>query len=515
MWALPSFRLIRRFHEHSAAVTSLIQPPQGVSRHMERWVLAIGADGAISIYDTNELEPPALLAADGSWRHADGGVACLVVLNGHAAPVRELQWRVAEGILCVRCALEWVNAPSGNASATSAVANPTVPSSDCMAGTAAGGSASTSTAPVGIAGGSAGGSISRTGRAAVGPRPASQLGGAEPLTLPSNSIVYVWQLPAGRLARVLRGPEVYAHLQTMAYAPLSQRVPELTVSRQLRSTSVKRLLENVRIDLGGSNPPLHALVFNLKRLIAETKREAVSRDEVYKRSPSPRVPRRVSRELFMSASKLGIDAMPTSPADKPACAATSTLADALKDSPSDAPDKNLDAMLAKDTGDTPNDSSNDGIAHALNGTFTDMANGAANHTTIDSVCSEPANMPAIRVDAAEIETPSRTSDSMHTISQSKTQDRPAGCATTPSRASEDVLACQAALSYMTCWGVDETFDQQCTEVIGLQAPVAQVTYGVRGESPMAEHEHALRQAFGPELSLECHARASCHDHVAC
>ena len=44
----------------------------------------------------------------------------------------------------------------------------------------------------------------------------------------------------------------------------------------------------------------------------------------------------------------------------------------------------------------------------------------------------------------------------------------------------DVAACQSALSYMTCWGVDAAFDRQCHSDIGLRPPLPQVTYGVRG-----------------------------------
>lgn len=88
-WSLHSMRPIHRFQEHSGVITSLLQPPQGVPPHMERWALAVGADGCISIYDLGELLPPSSVAANGGWRHSDGRVSCLVVLNGHSDPVRE------------------------------------------------------------------------------------------------------------------------------------------------------------------------------------------------------------------------------------------------------------------------------------------------------------------------------------------------------------------------------------------------------------------------------------------
>ena len=38
----------------------------------------------------------------------------------------------------------------------------------------------------------------------------------------------------------------------------------------------------------------------------------------------------------------------------------------------------------------------------------------------------------------------------------------------------DVAACQSALSYMTCWGVDQAFDNRCHCEIGLRLPLPQV-----------------------------------------
>ena len=40
-----------------------------------------------------------------------------------------------------------------------------------------------------------------------------------------ESTVYVWQLPTGRIARMLSGFEARPHLQAMRASPLSQQVP--------------------------------------------------------------------------------------------------------------------------------------------------------------------------------------------------------------------------------------------------------------------------------------------------
>ena len=69
----------------------------------------------------------------------------------------------------------------------------------------------------------------------------------------------------------------------------------------------------------------------------------------------------------------------------------------------------------------------------------------------------------------------------------------------------DVAACQSALSYMTCWGVDQAFDNRCHCEIGLRLPLPQVTYGVRG--------HGGHFSFLTPRSQTPHHRWQCSAHL--
>ena len=135
--------------------------------------------GAISLYDTSELMPPPSPLAEGGggggWRGGDG-VTCLALLNGHTQPVRELQWRPAEAMLSVRCAMDATSV--GRAAHLSGVSPPPAPTNGQLA-------------PIGFK------------------------------DVAADSTVFVWQLPAGRLARVLCGEEAQLHLQQMVSVSIS------------------------------------------------------------------------------------------------------------------------------------------------------------------------------------------------------------------------------------------------------------------------------------------------------
>ena len=78
MWALQSMTPLCSFSQHASGVHTLTMPPAGVPLHMEAWVLAVGDDGAISIYDA--LPPPAASSSSGggggSGGSGGGGGAC-------------------------------------------------------------------------------------------------------------------------------------------------------------------------------------------------------------------------------------------------------------------------------------------------------------------------------------------------------------------------------------------------------------------------------------------------------
>ena len=69
----------------------------------------------------------------------------------------------------------------------------------------------------------------------------------------------------------------------------------------------------------------------------------------------------------------------------------------------------------------------------------------------------------------------------------------------------DIAACQSALSFMCCWGVDASFDAQCRDEIGLQPPPTPVTYGVRG--------HGGNFSFLTPKAQLAHHRWQCSSHL--
>ncbi|KAL1506906.1 hypothetical protein AB1Y20_007770 [Prymnesium parvum] len=170
-----------------------------------------------------------------------------------------------------------------------------------------------------------------------------------------DSALYIWQVPSGRLERVLRGADAAAHLLAMRAAPLAQSVPDITSARELRAAAHKRVLEHVCLSLGAASAPLHVMVFNIRRLAALAKQRAAVREEEFQRHEGG------TRTSFVHSNELPL--------------------------------------------------------------------GSA-----DDVRGAPV----------------------------------------------DIAACQAALSYITCWGVDASFDERCREEIGLSPPAAHVSFGVRG-----------------------------------
>ena len=67
--------------------------------------------------------------------------------------------------------------------------------------------------------------------------------------LAESEILYVWQVPSGRLERVLRGADARPHLAALRSGQLaqavSQLVPEVTPARELRSSSSKKMIDHV------------------------------------------------------------------------------------------------------------------------------------------------------------------------------------------------------------------------------------------------------------------------------
>ena len=452
IWSLHRLQPLRRFKEHSGPITTLLQPPPGVPLHMERWVLAVGTDGAISIYDVSELPlmPTALRGSDAGWRHADASdrVSCIGLLNGHLEPIRELQWRPAEGMLCVRCALEWCG------------------SGDGFCGTGA--------------------------------------------TVAMGSTVYIWQLQAGRLARVLRGPEAQPHLEAMAHAPLSQSVPELAISRELRSTSSKRVLENVRIGLGGTNAPLHALLFNVKRLALEAKRSANERERSYQLGPSPRAPRRQSREMFTSFSALDGEDARSGLCSQARCPQAIDGEDAKElEVRRQARSTQLRWLAAQEQ--------KEGAAAAAGAAATAEATPSTLPASLEPLLESipkdeglvPSSAEASSSKPGEVDSaaPLAKIRPLAKLLAESDHDKRATLEAVETRGPRpsDVIACQSALSYMTCWGVDPAFDAECSDIIGLRPPVPQVTYGVRG--------HGGNFSFLTPCAHTRHHRWQCSSHL--
>ncbi|KOO35531.1 wd40 repeat-containing protein [Chrysochromulina tobinii] len=281
----------------------------------------------------------------------------------------------------------------------------------------------------------------------------------------------------------------------MALAPLSQSVPELAISRELRSTSSNRVLENVRIGLGGTNAPLHALLFNVKRLALEAKRSAIERERSYQLGPSPRAPRRQSREMFTSEIFTALDgedakelevrreARSTQPRglaaqeqkEGAAAAAGAGAHHGAVATPFTLPE-NLEPLLesiSKDEGLGP--------------------------SSADASSSKPGE-----VDSAA---PSSTVQPLSKLLVESDHGKRATLEAVKSRGPRpsDVVACQSALSYMTCWGVDPAFDAECSDVIGLRPPVPQVTFGVRG--------HGGNFSFLTPCAHTRHHRWQCSSHL--
>ena len=244
-----------------------------------------------------------------------------------------------------------------------------------------------------------------------------------PLAPGGEALLYVWQLSSGRLERVLRGAEAQPHLTAMSRAPLCQTVPETTPPRELRSTASKRLLENVRLSLGSSNAPLSVVIFNVKRLAAEAKKGAQEREEAFQARSSPS---RERRHYSFGAGDAG--------------AATEGDAGGGTLLPGEA------AFLVEASG---------------NETARARADGADQKRRLDADEGEAALTGEVQISSQP--PPPQTHDPAE-----------------PPPPPPDVAACQSALSYMTCWGVDAAFDRQCHGDIGLRPPLPQVTYGVRG-----------------------------------
>ena len=395
VWALPEMCRLRAFHQHASAVTHLMQPSAGVPLHMEPWFLAVAADGSISVYDVSPLLPPPLVGASYPAEppsSAAGRVELVVLLNGHAEPVRELVWRPAEQMLFVRCSCKEPGAPS----------------------------------------------VCCNGRGVTGAPFSRHASTWTPLS-DCGSMLYVWQLPAGRLSRVLYGAEARSHLHSMRCSPLSQHVPDVVSSREGRrmmqhASTSRRLVENVRVGLGTGSSPLHALIFNIKRLAGSAKKEAQRRENADQRSKFPLLHRRSFRDV-------------SSCADAAAVPATVTLS--RQDKPSFAEDGNAGAGGEGDTGDY--------------GSGGDCGSGGDN------------------------------GNGRHRLGES--------AGGTPS----DVIACQSALSFLCCWGVDTEFDVQCRDEIGLRPTARAVTYGVRG--------HGSNFSFlTPRAQTRTH-RWQCSSHV--
>ena len=262
----------------------------GVPLHMESWFLAVGADGAISVYDATPLLPPPLLGASfggASDGPVHNGVSLVALLSGHTQPVRELVWRPAECMLCVRCSMRQGGAPRVDGATIPGV----TPTHACVTAATFAGSG------VGASAGATGEGNVATSANGNGTTHGGSTGTATGgQTVDWESTVYVWQLPTGRIARVLSGPEARPHLQAMKVSPLCQQVPDATGLREYRmqshhASASKKLVENVRVGLGHGNAPLQVLIFNIKRLAAEAQKAARSRESQYQTQPSPRMRR--------------------------------------------------------------------------------------------------------------------------------------------------------------------------------------------------------------------------------
>lgn len=296
---------LKRFHEHCGAVRTLLQPPSGVAQQLASSFLSVGVDGAVAIYVYCEMAQRAPGGSEGRQNaRSEGSV--------------EPDEGTAGCALHVACLVVL----SGHAEPVQELHWRTAEGMLCC-------------------------------RCA--------LPGAV------DSTLYIWQVPSGRLERVLSGVDARPHLAAMARAPLCQSVPDITPPRELRSSSSTRLLESVRLPLGGPNHPLHVMVFNIKRLAAEAKQRASSRDESYRAQ--------------LSAKPDGVQRVSA---------------------------------------------------------FASLA--------LASIAGE-----------------------QHQAGRSQAVHFPV-----------DVAACQSALSYMTCWGVDSAFDKRCREEIGLCPPAPQIAFGVRG-----------------------------------
>ena len=256
------------------------------------------------------------------------------------------------------------------------------------------------------------------------------------------------------LARVLYGEEGRPHLQTMRSSPLSQQVPDAMGLREYRIQSAhgsasKRLVESVRIGLGSGNAPLHVLIFNIKRLAAEAKKEARSRESAYQMQPSPRGRR--------GSFKRGGAAADPSPH------ISESIANEVGGSPASSADGSGEGSAAESNGrgSTNGDSSSDGLGGGGGSHRRVLSDGGGGggHRRVPSFGNVPS----------------------------------------------DVAACQSALSFMCCWGVDAAFDAQCRDEIGLQPPPPPVTYGVRG--------HGGNFSFLTPRAQLRHHRWQCSSHL--
>ena len=418
--------LLHAFHQHTSAIHCLLQPPSGVPLHMESWFLAVGADGAISVYDASPLLPqPALGASQGSA--PDGpvgsGVGLIALLSGHAQPVRELVWRPAECMLCVRCSMRQHGAPRADGSVPGLTpAYPGVTSATFAVG---GGAAGSAGGAVGTAGAGAGTS-------------ANGGGGAGGVGVDWESTVYVWQLPAGRIARVLSGAEARPHLQSMRASPLCQPVPDATGLREYRiqshhASASKRLVENVRVSLGPAHVPLQVLIFNIKRLAVEAQRGARARESEFQGQPSPRFRRPGFRQADMA------------------------MADMARGDAAAQADAQAGAPLQ-------------GEEEGGGGGGRPLGDG---QSAADSGSSSAGSSGSRLLAFGDVP--------------------------------PDVAACQSALSFMCCWGVDEAFDAQCRSEIGLHPPAPPITYGVRG--------HGGNFSFLTPRAQARHHRWQCSSHL--
>lgn len=96
LWDAHVLLPIHMFYEHCGAVHSLLQAPLGILS-IQLWFIAVSNDGSISMHAAGDV--------------GDNSVRLGARLSGHIAHVRDLLWRPAERMLCVRCSTQRESAP--------------------------------------------------------------------------------------------------------------------------------------------------------------------------------------------------------------------------------------------------------------------------------------------------------------------------------------------------------------------------------------------------------------------